>query len=84
MSHLSLFGKFKRKFGLTGTVGGVDEIDFMERNFKVNVVKVPQFADKRFAKFKGQIYRTRREWENAVVNGVRQQIDQSMYSSLRF
>ena len=77
MTHLSLFQKFPRKFGLTGSVGGPAEIAYMERNFDVKVVKIPQFADKRFSTFRGLVFRSREEWEKAVVAGIKKETGRS-------
>ena len=77
MTHLSLFNKFPRKFGLTGTVGGPAEIKYMERNFNVRVIKIPQFSQKRFAMFKGLIFRKDDEWEKAIVNAIKKETSRS-------
>eukprot|EP01084_Bolivina_argentea_P174911 302944_1 len=75
MTNSCYFGLFKKTYGLTGTLGGEQEINYYKNCFNVDIVRIPSFRIKSNIKYENIACNNYKEWIQLILL--------STYSNLR-
>lgn len=68
ISNVSFFKKYKRIFGLTGTIGTDVDRDFLRTTYSVELISIPLALPKQFIEEEPKITKSKIEWKKAIFD----------------
>ncbi len=75
ISNVSFFKKYKRIFGLTGTIGTDVDRDFLRATYAVELISIPLALPKHFIEEEPKITKARNQWKEAIYNDTIERTD---------
>ena len=67
MTNTNFFGKYKRIYGLSGTLGDKTELDYYKEHFQCDYVSIPSFARNNLEKYPSLLCNNSEEWLNLIA-----------------